>query len=154
MAHVIRGGARVVRSARATSAAERDLVAGLAELARDRAQLREGAAKEIGTLALEVASRVVGERISVDSALLERIVLRALERARADSAVRVLLHPDDHAALATRLGARLPPEIVLVDDATQSRGGCLVRGALVTVDARLETAIAAIAQALGIDRPT
>ena len=152
MARVIRGAARVVRADRGQG--ERALVAGLAELARERHGMREGASREIGTLALEVASRIVGERVAVEPALLERIVMRALERARADAAVRVLLHPLDRAALAERLGDRLPPEIVLVDDDTQSRGGCLVRGSLVTVDARLDTVVATIAQAMGVDRPT
>lgn len=152
MARVIRGGARVVRASAGGGHQTRELIAGLAELSAARARLREGASSEIGTLALDVASRVIGERVAVDTALLERIVLRALQRARADSAVRVLLHPADRALLAPRFGDH--PDIVLVDDPTQARGGCLVRGALVTVDARVETAIAAIAQALGVERPT
>jgi flagellar assembly protein FliH len=154
MARVIRGAARVARAEHGHRSSERALVTGLAELARERHALHEGASREIGALALEVASRIVGERVETDPALLERLVMRALARARADAAVRVLLHPADRAALAERLAGRLPPEIVLVDDDTQSRGGCLVRGTLVTVDARLETALAAIAQAMGVDRPT
>lgn len=154
MARVIRGGARVLRAGRSGAAAERELVRGLVELSRERTRVREGASREIGSLALEVASRLVGERVATDAALLERIVLRALARARADSAVRVLLHPDDRVLLAGRLGDRLPPEIELVDDATQVRGGCLVRGTLVTVDARIESTLAAIAQAMGVERPT
>jgi flagellar biosynthesis/type III secretory pathway protein FliH len=154
VARVIRGAARVVRASSAARASERDLALGLVELARERHALRETSAREIGTLALEVAARIVGERVETDPALLERMVLRAIERARADTAVRVLLHPADRLALDARLAARLPPEITLVDDETQARGGCLVRGTLVTVDARLESVLGAIAQAMGIDRPT
>lgn len=152
MARVIRGGARVIRSRASSGSQERELLVGMAELAKERARLREGAAAEIGTLALDVATRIVGERVTMDAALLERIVVRALARARADSAVRVHLHPEDRAALEARF--RDLPEITLVDDASQARGGCIVRGALVTVDARVETAVAAIAQALGVERPT
>ena len=150
---MIRGGARVLRRAGASSGAERDLLVGLTELARERARLRESASKEIGALALDVAARVIGERVAIDPELLERIVGRALARARVDSAVRVTLHPDDRASLERRLGA-LPPEIVLEDDGAQARGGCIVRGTLVTVDARVETALAAIAHAMGVDAPT
>lgn len=153
MARVIRGAARVIRPSGA-GASERATLTLMRDLARERAQLREGANKEIATLALDVASRLVGERVIADGALLERIVLRALERARADSAVRVMLHPSDRAVLEERIGARLPAEIVLVDDASQSRGGCLVRGTFVTVDARLETTLATLAAALGVERPT
>lgn len=154
MARVIRGAARVVRRAALDSAVERELVGGLAELARERARLREGASREIGSLALEVATRLVGEQVCADPALLERIVHRALARARADSAVRVSLHPDDRKALEARLAGRLPDEIVLEDDPAMARGGCHVRGGLVTVDARIETALAVIARAMGIDGPT
>ena len=154
MARVIRGGARVVRARMGGDTAERELVRAMSELARERAQLREATSREIGTLALEVAARLVGEQVAADPALLERIVLRALARARGDSAVQVLLHPDDRQALEARFAGRLPPEIVLLDDAAQSRGGCLVRGTRVTVDARVESAIAAIAQAMGVERPT
>ena len=153
MARVIRGAAHVVRANASHDHVQRALITGMADLAKERARLRESAAREIGTLALEVASRVVGEQVAVDAALLERIVARALSRARADSAVRVMLHPDDRALIEARTG-EASPDIVLVDDPTQARGGCLVRGALVTVEARVATGIAALARAMGVEHPT
>jgi flagellar assembly protein FliH len=153
VARVIRGGARIVRPATPRYDGERAVIVGLAEIARERARLREAAAQEIGTLALEVAARVIGERVAIEPALVERIVARALARAKTESSVRVTLHPDDRRALEARLGT-LPAEIVLDDDPTQARGGCVVRGAVVTIDARIESAIAAIAHAMGVDAPT
>ncbi len=152
MARVIRGAARVV-SAQMRASAPSALAEAAILLARERAQLRESAAREIGTLALDVARQLVGEAVAHDPALLERIVARTLERARHDSAVTVVLHPDDRRALVARLGA-MPPGITLEDDASQARGGCWVRGTLVTVDARLETTLASLARAMGVDPPT
>jgi flagellar assembly protein FliH len=155
MARVIRGGARVVRVGAARGELERAWAERLVDLARERARLRDAGAEQVATLALEVAMHVIGEQVAVDPALLARIVGRALAKARAESSVRVTLHPDDRAALEHHLGERgLPPEVVLEDDASQARGGCVVRGPLVTVDARVETALATIAHAMGIDRPT
>lgn len=152
MARVIRGGARVIRAA-GRDDATRATLAAMVELSRERSRLRDEATKEIGTLALEVAARVVGEQVAIDPALLDRIVLRALTRARHDTSVRLVLHPDDRALVEARLGDRLPPEVTLVDDPAQTRGGCLVRGTLLTVDARIETALAAIARAMEIEAP-
>lgn len=152
MARVIRGAARVI-SATARANAAREVAEASLALARERAQLRESATREIGTLALDVARQVVGEAVTLDPALLERIVARTLARAHHDTAVTVLLHPDDRSALLARLGP-LPAGIVFADDPSQSRGGCWVRGALVSIDARLETTLAALAHAMGVDPPT
>ncbi|MFO0683069.1 MAG: FliH/SctL family protein [Sandaracinus sp.] len=152
MARVIRGAARVV-SAAARASAPHEVAEAAIALARERAQLRESATREIGTLALDVARQLVGEAVALDPALLERIVARALSRARHDTAVTVTLHPEDRRALLARIGTP-PAGVLLEDDASQSRGGCWVRGTLVSVDARLETTLGTLARAMGVDPPT
>jgi flagellar biosynthesis/type III secretory pathway protein FliH len=69
--------------------------------------------------------------------------------------VTVQLHPLDRAALEATLAPRggVPDGVTLLDAPDQARGGCVVRGAQVTIDARVETALAAIAQAMGVDAP-
>lgn len=160
MARVIRrGGARVLHvpplSPGGGERERAEILVAMRAIESERRALRESAAAEIGALALEVAGRVVGERVAADPALLERLVLRALARARHESAVTVQLHPADRASLEAVLAPRggVPAGIALMDAPDQARGGCVVRGASVTIDARVETALAAIAQAMGVDAP-
>ncbi len=124
-------------------------------LTAQAAELREGASREIGTLALEVAARIVQETVAADPALLERIVFRALSRARDESRVDLFLHPDDRAALTERLASSggLPDTIRLVDAPAQARGGCVVSSDRIRIDARVESALEAIARAMGVDIP-
>lgn len=120
------------------------------------AALEESASREVAKLALDVAARIVHEAVAIDAALLERIVLRALARARSESRVEVRLHPADRAELVRHLEPRggLPETIQLVDAPDQARGGCVVTSGRITIDARIESALAAIERAMGVDAPS
>lgn len=62
--------------------------------------------------------------------------------------VRVHLHPEDAAIVREQLSAPVERAWTLVEDPTQSRGGCLVRTDLSQIDARWESRVAAVVSAL------
>jgi flagellar biosynthesis/type III secretory pathway protein FliH len=137
------------------ASAEIEAAKTMIELASQASELRESASRDVASLALEIAGRVVHEAVCLDASLLERIVLRTLARAREESRVEVQLHPEDRAALTLRFAGHggLPDTVRLVDAADQARGGCVVSSERIRIDARVESAIAAIARAMGVDAP-
>ena len=149
--------ARITEAARSEwlAAAESSAVARMLELSAEATEIRESASREVASLALEVASRVVHEAVSVDPALLERIVLSVLSRARSEARVTLTLHPEDEATLVERLAPRggLPASIRIERAPDQLRGGCIVASERIRIDARVESAILAIARAMGVDPP-
>jgi flagellar assembly protein FliH len=137
------------------AAAESKAIGAMLELAAQAADIREGASREIATLALEVASRVIREAVALEPALIERIVLRTLARAKDEARVVLALHPEDRALVVRGLEAKggVPESIRIVDAPDQLRGGCVVSNERIRIDARVESAIAAIAHAMGVDPP-
>ena len=131
------------------------VLSAMVSLAEQTNALRDGASREVATLALEIAARIVHEAVAIDGALLERIVQRALVRAKDESRVRLRLHPEDREALIARFADRggLPAAIQIVDAEGQLRGGCVVSSERISIDARVESAIEAIARAMGVDGP-
>lgn len=173
MARVIRaGGARVVpvalrdarqkaehlvREAEARAAALEKRMDELMAMARERARAElavahlevEQARKEalaeaeasIVPLAVAIARRLVGEELALAPERIGGIVQEALARARNVSRVRIRVHPDDAAQLEDR-------GLKILRDPAIERGGCLVETDRGIVDARLETRIEALAQAI------
>jgi flagellar assembly protein FliH len=121
-------------------------MAQLAEL--ERHIVDENKARVLG-LALEIAGRVVRERIAAGDPVAERVAAEVLADAPR-SGTRVLrVHPDDHAALLQALPRlREQGSITLEMDPSISPGGVVVETPLEKVDARLETALSSIADAL------
>ncbi len=154
-AHDDAEGIRAAARREGLAAAEASAVGTVLALEAQAAELRESASREIATLALEVAGRVVHEAVALDPALLERIVLRALARARDEHRVELVLHPEDHALLAQQLSSKggLPDSIRVVEAPDQLRGGCVVASERIRIDARVESALLAIARAMGVDAP-
>lgn len=148
---------RIAEAARrdGLAAAEASTIATTLELRAQASELRESASREVATLALEVAARLVHEAVVLDPSLLERIVARALARAKDESRVELRLHPEDRELLVRSLAASggLPESIRVVDAPDQLRGGCVVSSDRIRIDARIESAIAAIARAMGVDAP-
>lgn len=98
-------------------------------------------------LALAMARSIVGEAVSLDPALLDRIYERALAEIGELTPVLIRVHPDDRAAsrideLARRRG------IEIVEDRAVGRAGCRVEACGVSIDATVEAAVDALARSL------
>jgi flagellar assembly protein FliH len=122
----------------ARSLAVRTEVDELARVARGR----------IADLALSIARGIVGEAVTLDPGLLDRIYERSLAEIGELMPVLIRVHPDDRAAsriddLARRRG------VEVVDDPAVGRAGCRVEAGGVSIDATVEAAIAALSRSLG-----
>jgi flagellar assembly protein FliH len=128
-----------------------------AELATEllaASQARDGAIasaeREVQTLALVAARRIIGEEIALTPARIAEIVADVLSRARRARSLEVRVHPDDLVALAT---APLGASVRLTGDPEIARGGCVVVSELGTLDARVDVQLETMATLLGVDRP-
>ncbi len=141
------------------------LDAGRAEAAALAAALLAGARAEAAramteappvaaALAAKMAERIVGHAVALAPQTMAEIVAAALARSQPrDAAVTVRLHPDDLPAVSARkdaLAAQAPAAaaIALVADETVGHHGCVIETAHGRVDARLETQLAALEQAI------
>ncbi|MCS7091243.1 MAG: FliH/SctL family protein [Verrucomicrobiota bacterium] len=103
-------------------------------------------------LALEAARRIVAE-IPIDATLVERVVREALRQAEETAEVVIRLHPED-LALLRQHGSHLlqaPPEtgsVRFVASSEISRGGCVIQTRFGIIDARRETKLGQLQQAL------
>lgn len=104
-------------------------------------------------LATAMAGRVCRREAIQQPEITVELVREALELAGTNARVRVLLHPDDHAALGRQLGvivaefSRLA-NAEIVADAQISRGGCRVETDYGAVDQRFEAQLARIEEEL------
>ncbi|HEX3656512.1 MAG TPA: FliH/SctL family protein [Pirellulales bacterium] len=100
-------------------------------------------------LAAAIAGRIVRRQLQADPRITVQFVRDGLELARGSSELRILLHPQDHAALGEqieRLAAefsRLGPT-TLVPDERISPGGCRIETQHGAVDQQLEVQLARI----------
>lgn len=103
-------------------------------------------------LALEAARRIVAE-LPIDAPLVERVVREALQQARDTAEVTIRLHPED-LALLQRHGSPLlegsgetgPLRFVAAPEV--GRGGCVVVTRFGFIDARRETKLEQLRQAM------
>ncbi len=120
-----------------------------------REQDRRVAASEdqIRTLAVRIAERILRRELTLDPHSVVGIAKAALQEARGRHDFVLRVHPEDVGALDAEkpgLLARLSvsAHILVRADESITRGGCVVESEVGTVDARLETQLAAIARAL------
>ncbi len=126
----------------------------LDEFADGRHHLLVECKENVVRLAISIAERVIHRAVKLD----ERVVLAQVEHALKligrPTRVAVLINPDDGAmvrralpSISARLGAM--EHVVLEEDPSITRGGCIVRTAEGgEIDASLETQIGRIAQTL------
>lgn len=104
-----------------------------------REQMATYAEHELVQLAIEIARKIVRREVTVDREIVISLARVALARLRSRALATVYLHPDDYqyvTANRDRLGAG--NTVKLIEDATISRGGCLIETDLGHVDARIE----------------
>lgn len=115
--------------------------------ARPLAALDDATEQELARLALVIARRVVAHELKTAPMLIVRTVREAaLALPSATRALRVYLHPDD-LALLRELDAS-EPHWQLLPDPDMQRGDCLLESASSRLDAKVETRLAAIADAI------
>lgn len=145
-----RDGARIREEARrgGLESARAEVAALLLRASEAHDRLLAGAEKELATLAIAAAKRIVGEELAAAPERIGHVVSDVLARARRARNVRVRVHPDDVAALR-----KMHPNAAVEGDPAITRGGCVVETDLGELDARLEVQLGALARALGCDPP-
>ena len=114
----------------------------LADLERELTRRHEKLLLEI---AIEAASRIVRERLDAADPIAARALAEALMSLPAVATVRARLNPADLERVADRVRGEVDAgRIELAPDADISPGGVIVESAVGNVDARLETAMAAV----------
>lgn len=101
-------------------------------------------------IALDIAKRVLGE-VPMTGEMVEAAVRGALNEIKGVAEYQVHVHPDDLILLQAINSDLLPATgapVVFNPDETISRGGCLVRTRLGTIDARRETKWKRVEEAL------
>lgn len=117
----------------------------LARAHHEARRQRERSEDDLRRLAVAIAERILGAELSVRPEAVEGIVKQALVVAgrRRDLLLRV--HPED----ASLLGALVESRSLEVEcDPRVRRGGCVLKVGRSTIDARLDTQLAVLEQAL------
>lgn len=115
-------------------AAEADAAATVARIAKvfdglggEITKLDDAVEDAVVTLAIEIARRVIGAEVTRNREALAGLIRQVLAEIPIDTGVpRILLHPDDLAALRTHLPDIGNGKVELVADETIEAGGCRV----------------------------
>lgn len=124
----------------------------LAEAARDHEKMLQEAEPEIVRMVMEIAEKVIGRE--VERGAVADIVKKAILQSVGQKIV-VRIHPLDLQAVVERQAEIVAAvdgthSIVVKEDESVPAGGCIIETELATVDARLETQLAAIRKVLGL----
>jgi flagellar assembly protein FliH len=122
----------------------------LGQLARPFAELDEQTLKQLLVLALSIGKQLARREIKANPADIIGLIRECIGRLPAASReVRVHLHPEDAALVREQLTTPAAESAwSLIEDPTQSRGGCLVRTDTSQIDARFESRVHGIVSAL------
>ena len=148
-ADALRADAEREGRAVAEAALAKELLRMAEALDLERASLREAAIE----IALQAARRVIGQALTERPELVRQSVTALLARVRRARSVTVRVHPDDQATLGPELASLrersgLDGTLRFESDASLTRGGCVVHSDVGSLDARIETQLAALERAL------
>ena len=118
------------------------------ELAGLRAGIMRRSERELVSLALAMAERVVRREIDIDRDLLAVMARVAIDRLGENAVATIHLHPTDCAAAVQRAGGAQPGSVEIVADINVPRGGCVVRSAFGSIDAGIDAQMRELARAL------
>lgn len=136
------------------AALERNWTRALEQLAQQREQMLQESRREVISLALEIARRVVKREVECDRALAERQLASVLELLAFPTRLSVRINPRDRDVLERALPGLLSKfplaqHAELVDDASVEPGGCVARAAGGGwIDARVQTMIDRVCDAV------
>jgi flagellar biosynthesis/type III secretory pathway protein FliH len=123
--------------------------------ARASAAASRTEAKDLAlVLARKMAEKIVGHAVALDPEILSDIAVQALAAAKVrEGGIVLRVHPEDLATMEAsrpkwraRIASQL--DVTLLGDVSVGRHGCVVESDAGRVDARLETQLAALEQAL------
>ncbi len=132
----------------------------IAELARraaiDRESIVRSAERELATLAVEIAAKVIRREVTTDPSIVLSMVESALGKVGSSDAVRIIVHPEDAELVRSKWSelqgaVAFGPNWEVVGDERMERGGCIVETRGGTADSRIETQLAEIASAFEVE---
>jgi len=110
------------------------------QLASPLTQTGQDVQDELVQLAMAIARQVVLRELSTQPELIRDVVTQAIAALPAGNRhLRIHLHPEDAHLLSEHLDNHEIASWKLIEDATLTRGGCLVDTGATRIDARLET---------------
>lgn len=117
--------------------------------------LQQEMAEALAAAALGLARQIVRNELAANPQAVARVAQEALETLMLSARhITLRLHPDDHALVAAGAGEVLAARGArLVNDATITRGGCVVESNVGLVDASIEARWRRAAAAIGRDEP-
>ena len=119
-----------------------------AAVAAYKPALRAEAERELVTLSLAVARKVLRRELTIDAHMVLAVVKACLEDLRNAEVYRLHLHPQDVPPVASLLQQQRRGQIELIPDPGVTRGGALFETSQGTLDARLETQLEEIERGL------
>lgn len=143
-----KGRARALELARAELAAER------LEASRARHAALSELTEQTREIALLAAQHLVQAELALKPERIAELVHGLLGRVRRAERVVVRVHPGDVSALCAMCQERELGHVTIEADESLARGGCVVVTPIGTLDASLETRIAALRAALAKAAPT
>jgi flagellar assembly protein FliH len=112
----------------------------IADLSATRDAFRREAEEDVVRLSLGVARRILHRELSIDPEALTGVIRVALGKFEARELHRVLVSPEDHAAVATLVQSlRLPRRVEVIADPTLERGAAMFETVKGTLDASVDT---------------
>jgi flagellar assembly protein FliH len=125
------------------------LAATVVEVAATRSDAIRQAEADVVRLSIEIARRILHREISLDTSALEALIRAALEKLCSQEVYRVRVHPDQEQlvrACLQQIGR--DPDIEVVSDASQTRGGAVFEISRGSLDASVETQLREIEHGL------
>lgn len=125
----------------------------LEQARQERLSILSSCESIIVRMALDIAEKIVEKELTANSDTITKLVHNIIDCMNTAETYKILVNPDDYVNLAAEIAERkLNPtgddKMELVADSSITRGGCVVETDLCSVDARLETRIASVREAL------
>ena len=122
------------------------------ELKKQREEYLKTVEKDMVRLSLEIASRVIQQKIERDEKIILKNLRHSLKHLLDKGRIVIRLNPADMETISkyseelkTAEGLK---ELILEEDSKVTRGGCLIHSELGHIDARIETQLEIIGKAL------
>lgn len=128
--------------------ATESFAAAVQSLADYRPALRRSTQRELVSLALAVAQRVLHREVTVDQAVVLGIVRACLDEFNAAEINRLGVHPRDYKVVSGYFQSHPLPNLEVVSDPDVGPGGAIFETSQGKIDARVETQLKEIEQGL------